>query len=530
MSQNLPFQNSDPANRSFQYLEDLATAYWYSEVLFAAIELGLFDLIESKITTTEELALRTNCNPQKLNRLLKVLEKIELIGYFEENWYNCYLTSLYLIKEKTSYLGAFLLYRRYMQPGWKEILDSLSLDTEEKQILSNQEIKEKIFNYVKALDGLAKVKSKEIITLLKPVRLKGPILDIGGGAGALGRAFLSHGSFQHQAELDNVCDLLELPDVIEAANKLYENPEDWKQLRPITGDFRFHEFKVSNGYGLVLLSNFLHIYNENEARDHLEKSTGLLADDGVLLIHDYFPDRKTSTPHKGRLYDLNMMINTYNGICHESSIIVQHLSDLGFKNVNVIDLPSDSSIILASKKQTSFCFSNLSDGAPHFSNLVHSASEIGFRQTAILQTDKVITAPWVRKKCQNGCPFYNKGLQCPPHSMEYHETRQLLDSYNWAIVLEGNPPGAKFHKRLLELEKIAFLGGYHKTQVFGAGPCGVCEKCSVDDKCKNPGLARVSMEGAGIDVYKTTENAGIKLTPVTDKNQYVKYIGLLLVE
>ncbi len=37
----LPFQSADPTRTSFQFLENLATAYWYSESLFAAIELRL---------------------------------------------------------------------------------------------------------------------------------------------------------------------------------------------------------------------------------------------------------------------------------------------------------------------------------------------------------------------------------------------------------------------------------------------------------------------------------------------------------
>jgi hypothetical protein len=36
------------------------------------------------------------------------------------------------------------------------------------------------------------------------------------------------------------------------------------------------------------------------------------------------------------------------------------------------------------------------------------------------------------------------------------------------------------------------------------------------------------MEGSGIDVYATARNAGIRLEPVTEKGQYVKYIGLVL--
>jgi len=106
----------------------------------------------------------------------------------------------------------------------------------------------------------------------------------------------------------------------------------------------------------------------------------------------------------------------------------------------------------------------------------------------------------------------------------------MLDSYTRAMLLEGAPPGQAFHERLLRLETKAFLAGFHKAFVFGAGPCTLCASCAEDGICRHPDKARPAMEGSGIDVYTTARNAGIHLEPVTDKLQYVKYIGLLLLE
>ncbi len=515
------FQDSDPADRSFQHLEDLATAYWYSEVFFISLELDLYHLIDQGHKTTSELALVTHCEPQKLERFLQVLKEFELIGYYNDNWYNQASAAKYLVKGKSSYLGEFLHYRKYMQPGWMNMLGKLSSNKQKDKVQTGEDIKAKTFNYVKAMDALACEKAKEIVELLKPISINGPILDIAGGAGALGRALVSD---------DTYCDLFELPDVIEVAKSLYSKPKDWRFVNPISGDFRFHPFAIDKQYELVLLSNFLHAYDAKESVEHLAKATELLSEDGVLLIHDYFPDRKGRSPHKGRLYDLNMLINTYNGTCHNSSNVIQWLTEKGLKQVIVRDLPSDSSVILASKRDGTEWLSKLSDQASCFADMVYSASDVGFRKAVVLPTDKIVTAPWVRKKCQFGCSLYQKGLQCPPNGMEFQETRQLLDSYNWAIILEGHPPGHQFHEKLLELEREAFLEGYHKAFAFSAGPCTVCDSCAIDRKCQKPDEARPSMEGSGIDVYQTTENAGIRLAPVKEKTHYVKYIGLLLLK
>jgi predicted metal-binding protein len=114
--------------------------------------------------------------------------------------------------------------------------------------------------------------------------------------------------------------------------------------------------------------------------------------------------------------------------------------------------------------------------------------------------------------------------------MDDTQTRRLLDSYSKAYLARGTPPGKSFYKDLLSLEKKAFLKGYHKTFVFGAGSCSVCEQCSRDGICQYPHLARPSMEGSGIDVYTTARNAGLNLEPVQKKGEYVTYLGLILVE
>jgi predicted metal-binding protein len=157
------------------------------------------------------------------------------------------------------------------------------------------------------------------------------------------------------------------------------------------------------------------------------------------------------------------------------------------------------------------------------------AMDLGFDNAVCLSPKAVVTAPWVADKCRYGCDRYNKNLQCPPHGMPWDHTRKLLDAYPLAVLVQGQPPGKAFHDKLLALERKAFLGGCHNAFVLGAGPCPVCPACPEDGQCRNTRLARPSMEGSGIDVYATVKNAGWPLSPVKEKNQFVKYIGLLLV-
>jgi len=514
----LPFQDADPAHKDFQFLEDLSTAYWYSEILFAALDLKLFELLERGCSGLDALVEAAGCHESDLYRLLKVLKSLNLVHSANGSWFNSQVARLYLVPGAPSFMGDFFLYRRYMRPKWQALGQKVSEVRREPDhgCSAEPDYETRTLHYVRAMDQLVRQKAHEIEKLLAPESWEPPVLDVGGGAGTLSRILMEkkgHGCVT----------LFELPEAIRAAQSLYPDDAAWERFRILDGDFRTFEFDPHDTFGLIVLSNFLHAYGGGEARELLEKALDLLGPNGLVLIHDYFPDRWGRSPQKGALYDVNMMINTYDGACHDSAEVVRWLHDMGMGRVRIQDLATDSSVILASREKSDEEKTGLEEW-------VYEARSVGFRRAILFPVEEIVTAPWVRLKCKCGCPVYGRNLQCPPHGMKSAATKEMLESYTWSLLLEGSPPGREFHGKLLQLERKAFLAGFHKAFAFGAGPCPVCRACPEDGTCRRPDQARPSMEGSGIDVYTTARNAGIRLAPVTDKDQYVKYIGLLLLE
>ncbi len=536
---DLPFLNADFAYEDFQYLEDLSTAYWYSEILFAAIKLGLFDFLEKGISSLDNLAMAASCGKEELRRLLKAMEKLALVCHDKSLWFNSQAASMFLVSGQSSYMGDFFLYRKYMQPQWQSLAKKVSVNKDCENIGNDNEIiseddeyELRNLNYVMTADVLIQQKSKEIVSLLNPYSWRLPLLDIGGGAGSLGRALINSKINDKKKQPDEfpVSVLFDLPEVIKATGKLYPGEDDWQYFETMEGDFRLHELDRDKKFGLIVMSNFLHAYGHKEAHEVFQKAASLLDAEGIILIHDYFPDRRGRCPQKGTLYDLNMMLNTYNGTCHESSTIKVWLEEAGFCNVKVIDLGTDTSVILAAQDQFQYNSAIDINEKTNHNEWVYAAFDEGFKNAVILPAVEIATGSWVRQKCRFGCSEYGKKLQCPPYSINYSETEEMLKSYSWCMLVEDMPPGNKFHKKLLNLEKRLFLAGFHKAFSFGAGPCTVCKKCPEDNICRHPDKARPSMEASGIDVYEICKAAGIRLKPVSEKGRYVKYIGLLLLE
>jgi len=159
---------------------------------------------------------------------------------------------------------------------------------------------------------------------------------------------------------------------------------------------------------------------------------------------------------------------------------------------------------------------------------VDRAVELGAVEAKVIDPATIVTAAWVRWKCQYGCGCYGSSLCCPPHSPTPEQTRAMLDGYTRAILVHGKP-GERIKPIVAALEREAFLAGFYKVFALGEGPCFLCEECTLD-RCVHPREARPAMEACGIDVYATARGNGFPIEVVTDRKCQQNYYGVLLVE
>lgn len=140
----------------------------------------------------------------------------------------------------------------------------------------------------------------------------------------------------------------------------------------------------------------------------------------------------------------------------------------------------------------------------------------------------VITAPWVVFKCQFGCDRYATSHCCPPRTPEYRQMREILDSYEHAILF-SIPSLVAVKPLAVEVAKEIFFDGYYKVIALGSGPCLLCKECSLD-KCRNPLQAIPAMESCGIDVFSTVRAHGFSISTLRKKGEPFLNFGLLLID
>ena len=66
-----------------------------------------------------------------------------------------------------------------------------------------------------------------------------------------------------------------------------------------------------------------------------------------------------------------------------------------------------------------------------YTKYMKRAKDLGVKNAKIISTKSIVTAEWVRLKCQFGCGGYGRTLTCPPYSPT-PEKKRLTDHFGIA--------------------------------------------------------------------------------------------------
>jgi predicted metal-binding protein len=511
-----PFSGHDPQDSGAQYLEDLATGYWFSELLFTAVELQIFSRLEPAGSTVARIAGTLQLDGPALERFFQALCSVGLVTHSDGVFYNTKIASLYLVKGKECYQGNSILWRKYLAAPWGNLKGSLKAGGRVYDPVPEEpeQLTERIHEYIRAMDDVAKTKAEEILPLFGS--LSGHILDVGAGSGAVSAGFL-HRFPGTRATLMDLPAVLQFSAGLPAARSLGDRAGFCAAnlLQP---------WPVSKGaFDLVILSNVLHAYAQDEAVHLLDQGLECLNSEGLLLIHDFFLEHRSE---KASLFDLNMLLNTFNGKVFAAKWVREQLASRGLHATDLIPLRSDTGVLIAARDAAQLNELLLDP----VSLLAARIRGLGFRNACPIPVDSVLVPEWTDMRCRFGCGGFGR-LQCPPNSPSPAKTREVLRDYSHALLLEGEPPTGDFQRKVLEAEKEAFQAGFYKSFAYWAGPCSLCKQgCPEDGPCRNTRLARPSMEASGIDVFETVRRAGFSLRPLKNKDDYARYFALLLLE
>ena len=315
--------------------------FWESQVLFTAINIGIFDLLERQPLTGGEVSEKVGASSRGIELLLRALASLEFIEKEKNNKYkNALISSAYLIKEKPKYKGYVLLHFKNMWDTWGNL---------EKAVLTGKpvvEIRQKLKNedcselFTLAMQSNA-VEMADTISNALEMGKYSSMLDLGGGPATYSIAFA------RKNEKLKVT-LLDIPQVIKIAKRIVDKNKLTERFTFIEGDF--FEVECGKGYDFIYISNIIHQYSPDENLTFLKNVSRILIKGGDLVINDFFLDDTGISPPFSAVFGLNMLVHTDGGRSYTFLEVENWLNKIGFNRVEKIAFNEAPSALLIATK------------------------------------------------------------------------------------------------------------------------------------------------------------------------------------
>jgi len=166
---------------------------------------------------------------------------------------------------------------------------------------------------------------------------------------------------------------------------------------------------------------------------------------------------------------------------------------------------------------------------PFLNQLTEQARLAGASDVNIIPSAAIVVEQQLADICkQPQCENYGLALSCPPHVEGPQGFMELKDKTTHAMVIRIDVPSEilfsnerdeimrLLHEIVAAIEKQAVAMGYSHSRGFAGGSCkkffcadhSECSVLSGQGLCRNPGSARQSMSGFGVNVGKMMHSAG----------------------
>jgi SAM-dependent methyltransferase len=304
---------------------NLAEGFFHSSILFALLELRVFELIGDKEKAAEELAAKLGTDTGTLSRLLNAGVAVKLLEAPSPGRYclSPMARSALLSSAEEGYIGNWIQNLTYFQRALSKLDEAVlnsaptvdpfcHLGADQKQTES----------FILAMHDYAALRGKELARYLDTSECES-LLDVGCGPGTY--AF-NLGVVNCKLKLH----LMDLPEVLEVAKTIqtkYPLRNEIQYLpRDVTGDH------IPGQFDVVLVSNVLHMLGHEASANLIKLLYHSVKPGGSLVIQAQFLRDDLQGDRWPVLLDLIQLCITSTGANHSVSQTRRWMEEAGFQD------------------------------------------------------------------------------------------------------------------------------------------------------------------------------------------------------
>lgn len=314
------------------------TAFQKSRIILSAFELGIFTALDGDAKSSETVASMLETDHRATDRLLNALCAIKLIIKQDGLFSNSRLASGYLVKGKTDYL-LHLMHTSHGWDNWHKLTDAIRTGKSPTVQPFDDRDEAWFAAFIDTMHKRGISQAKEIAQLLDLLNVN-TVLDIGGGSGVFSIGFVD-------AKKDIRATVFDLPQVTTLTKKYIAQAGLSHAIDTKEGDYMKTDF--GSGYDLILLSAIIHINSYSENRDLISRCAKALNKDGLLVVQDYIMSEDRTTPEKGTIFSLHMLVSTEKGDTYTYQEVNEWMQAAGIQNIHQKNTSFGNSLVIGTK-------------------------------------------------------------------------------------------------------------------------------------------------------------------------------------
>ena len=315
----------------------IAMGFMAAKYLFAATEIGVFDVLARGPASLGELATSTGIPSRTLGIVAAAMVSLGLLEQDGSRYRNSETAEAFLadIPGRLDLRPILRYFDEIVYPRWEKFAEAIRTDQGQPQFSKFTTHQQQMFSA-----------AVEVFSAPGAVALAGSydfgrhhrLLDIAGGTGSFLIAMLQH----HNALKGT---LFELPGACAVARQRLANEPERSRIDVVEGDV----FKdpLPGGHDVVLIANVVHVFSAAHNIELMRKIRAHVMPGARLLLVDLWTDPSHSQPSAAALMSGQFLLTSGEGQVYSEQEADEWLAQTRWKKLERKTLPGPASCIIA---------------------------------------------------------------------------------------------------------------------------------------------------------------------------------------
>ncbi len=307
-------------------LQNLSYAHKQAATLMAAVELDLFTFVSQGSDRLPEIATAMELSNLNAERLVTSCTALGLLEKEKGQYRNAADVEKFLVKDKVTYIGPWLLFNGIDFEKWKDLATYLKSEEQPKLLGLYETLDDEMARVYHEATYSVGLGAGMLFARDVDMSERSMVLDLGGGSGAY-----CISAVQKYPNLKAV--VLDFEPVCKMADEFIAQWGMQESIKTHPGDFTNDPFP--EGADVMIMASNLPQYDEDALKNVLTKAYNALLSGGEFHLVGETLDNEKQGPLGPALWGLHEALFESKGRSHSEVEVIGYMTNAGFVDVQI---------------------------------------------------------------------------------------------------------------------------------------------------------------------------------------------------